>query len=168
MNRKFTLWILLFLFNQATIASNPVSGNDTILIQKGIYYSNRLMYDSAEYYFSLSINSLDPQLNPELYCNVSNQYATSLFWQDKLPETGPICWENLEKCTELLGPLHTETAMAHINLGAFKFVAGGYGVVGEHFLCAAHIFEDNFGNEQPMVAKAYEWLGTTHEKKMMR
>lgn len=55
----------------------------------------KLIYDSALIYYFRILNRLVPCDNRELYCEVRNKYASSLFWLDKLDETAQACRENV-------------------------------------------------------------------------
>jgi CHAT domain-containing protein len=126
-------------------------------------YFNDLNFDSAAYCYRNAINTLNQNTSDETYCHLLNQYAITLFWQDKLNEAGRLFQSNLNYCNETLGSSHPETANAHLNSGIFKFVSGNLGAVAEHFYEATFIFEGHYGAEHPKVAKCYEWLGTYFE-----
>lgn len=145
------------------LSSGNARANLNKLLSKANDYHKMLVYDSSEYYYGKVLQQFKPEQAPELYCNIANKYAESLWWQLKLNEAGPVCRKNLELCENLLGKLHPETAKAHLNLGAFKMLAGGYGVTTEHFMEARYIYEDLYGYYHPGVAKATEWLGTYYE-----
>lgn len=156
--RLFIFLAILFSF------SLKIQAEDLVALKKQAdSYFDFLRYDSAAFHYKLILSHLSPSTAPELYCEVRNKYGASLFWHDRLDEARTVCYENLKLCTDRLGANHPETAQAHINLGAVKFVAGDYGPVAEQFQLAAYIYESNFGALHPGVAKSYEWLGTYYE-----
>jgi CHAT domain-containing protein len=154
----------IILVWQVSLTNTVISSNSTEL-ERADYCFNNLKYDSAEYYYNAAIMKIDKIAFPELYCYLLNQYAMTLFWQDRLEEAAHACRNSLKRCNETLGPLHSETAQAHINLGIFKFVSGQYGTVSEHFYEAVFVLENFYGNSHPKVARAYEWLGTYFESR---
>lgn len=157
------IYILLFLAPIIGIVSAPQKGKPASYREIAQKYAGLLMYDSAAAYYTLALNGITPGQQPELYCSIRNRYAESLFWQDKQTELFRVCLENIGMCTKLLGPKHVETGKAMMNFGTCKFVMGGHGVVSEYFVLAYNIFKHNYGDCHPLVAKAYEWLGTFHE-----
>lgn len=157
----YCLILSWLLFSLAGVAQKPGFPE----IRKADHFFNLLMFDSAEYHYKKAIALVNAEIEQELLCHISNKFAESLFWQDKLTEAGPVCFNNLKLCSDKLGRNHPETAQAHINLAAYKFCAGGAEAIEEHYLEAIFILEDIYGKVHPKVAKAYEWLGTFYENR---
>jgi CHAT domain-containing protein len=156
------LIITLLGFTQFLMGIPQDEKND-LFVEKANHFYEQLSYDSAIFYYSEAISKTNQKDAPELFGYLLNREASSLFWADRMHETEIASRRSLKYCRDTLGSMHPETAQAHINLGTFKFLAGNYGVVAEHFYEAAFILENYYGKEHPKVAKAYEWLGTMYE-----
>jgi CHAT domain-containing protein len=164
MSKMLNLVLVLLLCHVCKASELPDPGL-SVLVQKADQCFRQLKYDSAGNYYLEVLRQIDQKNDNELFCHLRNRYAATLLWQDKLSEAEPVCIDNLQKCNELLGNTHPETATAHLNLGSFKFINGSDGVIFEHFQEAAYIFEDCYGKVNPETAKAYEWLGTFYESR---
>ncbi|NCC73651.1 MAG: CHAT domain-containing protein [Sphingobacteriia bacterium] len=162
--RIFLLISFILLFDGYLSGIPEIQGID-LLQRKADYFYQQLAYDSASIYYAQAIYKYGKSVSPEVFGYLLNQHASSLFWQDRLDECEKACRISLKFCIEKLGPHHSLTAQAHINIGMFKFIAGNSGVIGEHFTEAAFIFEEKYGKYHPKVAKAYEWLGEFHESR---
>lgn len=158
------LLVIIFLLGFAHLSMGfPQNGENGLYAKKADRFYDQLSYDSAAIYYSLAIHNTNQNDAPELFGTLLNRKASSLFWSDRMDETLKACRRSLKFCCDTLGSLHPETAQAQINLGAFKFLSGNFGVVAEHFYEAAFILENYYGKDNAKVAKAYEWLGTLYE-----
>ncbi len=155
---QFFFIIHFLLTGMLFSAEKPYALSESL--KKADEYFSSLRYDSAEVLYLRAIQSIKPELEMELYCNVKNKYALCLLWQDKLVQSRLECYKNLETCVQMLGTHHVITADAHINLGCYKMMSASYENVEANFLMAAFIYEDKNGKNHASVAKAYEWLGT--------
>lgn len=158
------LLVITFLLGFAHFSMGiPQDRDHGLYAEKADHFYDQLSFDSAALYYSLAIHNTNQNDAPELFGYLLNRKASSLFWSDRMDETLNACRRSLKFCRDTLGSAHPETAQAQMNLGAFKFLSGNFGVVAEHFYEAAYILENYYGKDNPKVAKAYEWLGTLYE-----
>jgi len=82
---KYKILIAVFLFLNSTLvkATGLISESDTSYGQACNLY-HQLRYQQAAVLFLDIKNKIDLTSDPLFYCQVANQYAEALFWQDKI------------------------------------------------------------------------------------
>ncbi len=129
---------------------------------EGEAFLEGLKYDSAEIILSGLMPVLEKNKDWKNYCKISNKYIISLWRQGKLSEAEQIARKTLGICKEQLGEEHPETIRCNINNGVICFLSGKPMSI-TYFRKAVILAERLYGDNHPLTAEAYEWLGCTHE-----
>lgn len=152
---------IFFLFTHIWSQSNDENYIFYHLI-KADQFLEEMHYDSAQFHYSLIIERGIDEVRPELFGSVTNKYVTTLYRQEDYFNAQNMSYRNLNRCIDLWGKEHPETALCYLNLGILCFLSSHTGIAHEYYVRALDIYDKIYGPENENSATVYEWMGIYH------